>query len=411
MDGFATPQALLAAPALRAHNLVMASPVLTTQAQIDDLIAALALVDAVAFDTEFHSERTYIPRLMLIQLASRDNIWIVDPLAPIDLRPLLEALARPGLTVVGHALKNDLRIAWLQFAKLPTRVFDTQVAAAFLGHGLQTGLGTLLHNALAVHQPKGDQMADWSQRPLPERLLGYAAGDVAHLLRLHDLLAGELDSLGRLAWVEQECHELCDPLRYSRDPDLAWQRVSGSRRMDPREAGVLHALAAEREVLALAEDVVPHFLLPDDVLLLLARHAPVQRKDLEGDRRFHHRAVQRFGQRWLEAIARGLATPQHRPPSRPPPGQELEAVSALLMLLVVDIANRNNLAPQLLVKRDTLLEALRSEPDSPEALAEAAELHGWRADLLVGPLWNLLTGTLKVTCSQSGPTGFRLEFS
>jgi ribonuclease D len=388
----------------------MTRPVSTTQPQIDELIAALATEDAVAFDTEFHSERTYIPRLMLMQFATRDRIWLVDPLAPIDLRPLLDAMARPGLTVVGHALKNDLRIAWLQFSKVPTRVFDTQVAAAFLGHGLQAGLGNLLHNTLGVHQPKGDQMADWSQRPLPDRLLGYAAGDVAHLLRLHDLLRDELEALGRLAWVEQECHELCDPTRYSRDPDLAWQRVAGSRRMDPREAGVLQALAAEREILALEEDVVPHFLLPDDVLLLLARHAPRARKDLEGDRRFNHRAVLRHGPRWLEAIGRGLELPQHRPTARPPPGPELEAVAALMMLLVVDIANRNSLAPQLLVKRDTLLEALRLLPETSETFGEAAELQGWRAELLVGPLWSLLNGGLRVTCLRDGPSGFRLAF-
>lgn len=388
---------------------MLQEPIVTTQAQVDALIAALAVEDDVAFDTEFHSERTYVPRLMLMQLATRSRVWLVDPLAAVNLQPLFDAMSRPGLTVVGHALKNDLRIAWLQFSRVPVLAFDTQVAAAFLGHGLQAGLGTLLHNALGVHQPKGDQMADWSQRPLPDRLLGYAAGDVANLLRLYDLLRDELSALGRLDWVQEECHELTDSTRYVRDPELAWQRVAGSRRMEPREAGVLHALAAEREMIAAEEDLVPHFLVPDDVLLQLARHAPRQRKDLESDRRFNHRAVQRYGTRFLDAIGRGLESPMQRPASRPPPSPEIEAVAALMMLLVGDIAWRNTLAPQLLVKRDTLVNALRAPLASVADFATAADLDGWRADLLAEPLWRLLTGDLLVTC-RHGAEGPQLHF-
>ena len=388
----------------------MSLSVLHTAAEIDALIATLQGQTIIGFDTEFHSERTYVPRLMLMQIATPDEVFLIDPLGKGDIAGLFAAMARPGLCVIGHALKNDLRIAAMQWGVAMSEVFDTQIAAAFLGHGLQIGLSGLLSNVLGVHQPKGDQMSDWSQRPLPPRMLGYAAGDVAHLLLLHARLTEELDRLERRAWVIEECQELCDLSRYVRDPDQAFQRVAGGRRMDPRQAGVLYALAAEREKMAIEEDLVPHFLLPDETLVLLARAAPRSRRDLEGDRRFSQRAVFRYADRWLAAVATGLENPLDRPPSRPPPGPELEAVVSLIMLLVGEIAARGSLAPQLLIKRDTLLGALREMPPTAEALAEALELHGWRADLLVAPLWDLLRGRLQAACGPDAEAGFKLTF-
>ncbi len=385
-------------------------PIVATQEQLAELVAALSTADLVGFDTEFHSERTYVPRLMLLQLATRDGLWLVDPLADIDLKPLVQAMRRPDLTVIGHALRNDLRILWLQFNLLPERVFDTQIAAAFLGHGLQIGLSGLLQSLLQVHQSKGDQMADWSKRPLPERMVGYAAGDVAHLLPLHARLQDELTRLGRAEWVAEECAMLTDSAPYIRDPDAAFLRVAGGRRMDAREAGVVRALAVEREQIAQEEDIVPHFLLPDEMLHTLARVAPVRRADLDNDRRLNHRTVHRHAQRWLDAVSRGLAEPHHRPAGRAPPGWELEAVAALMMLLVNDIAVKQNLAPQLLVKRETLLNAVREPLTTREALATALGLSGWRAELLIEPMWTLLDGQLAVRCQRQQNGALHLRF-
>jgi ribonuclease D len=385
-------------------------PLVTTESEVAQVCQALQQSPRAAFDTEFHSERTYAPRLMLVQVATDNDLWVIDPLAGPSLQPLFDALARPGLVVVGHALRNDLRIAWLTYRVVPSEVFDTQVAAAFLGHGLQVGLGTLLEAELGVHQPKGDQMADWSQRPLPERLHGYAAGDVRHLLELHDCLSRHLQERGRLDWVHEECAELSEPTRHARDPDSAFHRLAGSRRMDANEAGVLYALAEEREAIAQQEDMVPHFLLPDEVLQQLARHAPNHRRDLDADRRFQHRAVHRYAERWLAAIARGRRKPLHRPSGRPPPAPELDSVAALMMLLVQEVAQKHELAPALLVKRDMVLNALRSRPGDAEALALAAELHGWRKDLLAEPLWGLLDRRLRAQVVDDGKVGMRVVF-
>jgi ribonuclease D len=381
-------------------------PLLTTAAELRSVVLAVQRSPLVAFDTEFHSERTYKPQLMLVQVATAEGIWLLDPLT-IDLRPLMEAMA--GRLVVGHALKNDLRIVWLNYGLLFPQVFDTQIAASLLGYGLQIGLSGLLLQTLGVHQPKGEQMSDWSQRPLPDKLRGYAAGDVANLLPLYDQLHGRLSERNRLAWLQEECAELAHPERYERDPDEVWLRVSGARKLSPKEAGVLAALAAERERLALEEDMVPHFLMPDDTLLALAKTAPRHKREIEGDRRLQQRGVQRYAARWVEAVERGLKQPIQREASRPPPPAELEPVVSLALLVVGDIAQREAVAQGLLVKRDQLTEALREPRADADALAEAAGLHGWRRDLLAQPLWQLVAGKLGVRCGPGQPLELRLE--
>ena len=395
----------------------LTSPHHETEVETIDQPQALAAVlhalrgdDPVAIDTEFHSERTYIPRLMLLQVATASQVWLLDPLT-LDLQPVIEALARPGRLVIGHAVRNDLRILWQVYGVRFGMVLDTQVAGAFLGHGLQIGLGPLLQRELGIKLAKGEQMADWSQRPLPEKLKSYAAGDVLHLATLWQQMADRLQQSGRLGWVEQECRELSEPTQFDRDPDQAGDRVAGARRLDPREAGIVYALAAERERLAQQEDVVPHFLLPDEMVLALAKAQPRTVRDLQGDRRLQQRGVQRHGQRWIDAIALGLRNPVHRAPGRAPPPPELEAVAALAMLQLADLANREQVAPQLLLKRDTLVNSLQDQPTSAEMLADSCSLRGWRRDLVMDALWQFLAGRVQVRCAADAESGFRLSFS
>jgi ribonuclease D len=378
--------------------------------QLHEVLEALDKGFPVALDTEFHSERTYVPRLMLLQLATPEGLWLLDPLS-LDLKPVIEKLASPGQVVLGHAVRNDLRILWQVYGVRFDMVLDTQVAAAFLGHGLQVGLAHLLMRELNVKLSKGEQMADWSQRPLPEKLKVYAAGDVLYLAELWQLLVARLQERGRLGWVEQECRDLCDPSQFDRDPDQAGDRVSGARRLDARETGVVYALAAERERLAQQEDVVPHFLLPDEMLLAMAKALPRTLRDLQADRRLQQRGVHRHGQRWLDAIALGLQNPIQRAPGRAPPPPELEAVAGLAMLLLADLAARELVAPQLLLKRDTLIGALQDAPSSAEDLAKACGLRGWRKELVLAPLWQFLTGRTLASCAVGGEAGVRLVFA
>ena len=171
--------------------------------QLNALCERVAQSAHVALDTEFHTERTYAPRLMVVQLAFDDGAVIVDPLAVPDLRPLLDALAQT--VVVGHALSSDLKIFADRFDRVPANVFDSQVAAAFLGYGMQISLADLVRELEGVRLAKSQTVSDWSTRPLSHKQLDYLVDDVAHLLPMHQKLTARLEAAGRLEWAREEC--------------------------------------------------------------------------------------------------------------------------------------------------------------------------------------------------------------
>ncbi|MCO4759940.1 MAG: ribonuclease D [Myxococcales bacterium] len=381
-----------------------------TQSDLDALIGDLDGVERVALDTEFHGERSYVPHLMLVQVGTEDDIWLVDPLADIDLTPLFEFLAQPVPLVIGHALHNDLEIIYLKYGVLLQGVFDTQIAASFLGYGLQIGLTGLLREIADVRLPKGAQMADWSRRPLPERQWTYAANDVRYLPKIHHVLATDLAARGRTEWVAEECLALGADGRYGRDPQLAYLRVSGYRKLRNVEGGVLVELAAEREHLAAAQDTVPHFLLSDDVLTTLARRMPLAREDLNGNRRLNNRNVHRYADRWIAAVERGKKKPLARPPPRQPTTPGMDAAAALLMLMVNEVADRESLAPQLLLRRKTVQKALLSPHQDKAGLLAALGVSGWRAEQIGGLAWDLLDGRMNVACERDGKGNLGVVF-
>jgi len=368
-------------------------------AGFDALIADVEASDRVAIDTEFHGERTYVPKLMLVQIATERAIYLVDPLSDIDLPALCDALAQPdGPLVIGHALHNDLEIIFLRCGKLLPRVFDTQIAAAFLGHGLQVGLANLVSRLCDTRLAKDGQMADWSRRPLSDKLRRYAADDVRYLLAVHDTLARGLRERQREAWVMEECARLADGARYQRSPERAYLRVGRHRTLRNPDLGVLAAVAAERERLASELDIVPHFLVPDDLLLAMARGAPQTRAEMKSHRRLNHRQISRYMDRWLAAIRVGLENPVKRAPALPPAAPGVDSTAALAMLLVSAIADEHELASQLLVKRAQLKEALQRGVSSQAQLLEIMKLAGWRAELVGVPLWDLFCGRIAAVC-------------
>ncbi len=381
-----------------------------TQDDVERLASHLRDKPRVALDTEFHGERSYVPHLMLVQLATEDDIWLVDPLADVDLKPLFEAVAGPTPLLIGHALHNDLEILFLRYNTVFEGVFDTQVAASFLGFGLQVGLTGLLREVAGVRLPKGAQMADWSVRPLPARQGEYAANDVRYLLHAHHVLSTDLDQRGRSGWVAEECLPLGNSERYQRNPQLAYRRVSGYRKLRAREGGVLVELAAERERLAAEQDLVPHFLVSDDVLMTLARRMPQARDDLKGNRRLNNRNVHRYGDRWIAAVARGQHTPLEQPKARPPTTPGMDAAAALIMLMVNEVADREDLAPQLLLRRKVVQRVLQAGTIEREGLLDAFGLVGWRRELLGELIWDLLDGRVNVACERHGERGLGVVF-
>jgi ribonuclease D len=272
-----------------------------------EVLAALERAPLYCLDTEFHRERTYHARLALLQLAWDDQIVLVDPVA-VDVAPLARVLDGPGRCVM-HAASQDLEILARVCRTVPAQLFDTQVAAGFLGYS-SVGLGGLLQAELGRAVPKADRLTDWLVRPLPEGATSYAASDVAHLEELHDRLVERLEERGRLQWALDECDVLRRRSAAPNDPNRAWWRIKEARSLRGRAAAVAQSLAAWRERRAAEVDRPVRYLLADLPLVAMAQRPPSSESDLarvrgldEGKRRGH------AAKELLGAVAEGVNLP------------------------------------------------------------------------------------------------------
>lgn len=350
----------------------------------------------VAIDTEFHAERTYSPRLMVVQVALENEVAIVDPLAIVQLRPLAEALVHTE--VVGHALSSDLKIFADRFDLVPHRVFDTQVAAAFLGYGMQVSLLELVRDVRGVRLAKSQTVSDWGTRPLSQRQIEYLVDDVAHLLPMETVLVDRLRAAGRLEWVREECALLGELERYRIDERRAYLRLPGAVRMNRRELGILRELARFRDAAARRRDVPPRYVVPDDVVAGLATLRPKSLDDLAQLRRLDAGVRRQHGAAILEAIERGEALAEDDLPERPkrPLGASRDTLVSLMSIIVGEIAREHDLAPSLLVPRASLERVSRELPNDADAFARALEISPWRLQLVAEPLRRLLAGEASV---------------
>ncbi|MBV8721539.1 MAG: HRDC domain-containing protein [Candidatus Eremiobacteraeota bacterium] len=346
----------------------------------------------VAIDTEFHAERTYSPRLMVVQLAFDDGAAIVDPLAIHDLRPLAEALAEA--TVVGHALSSDLKIFADRFDRIPLSVYDTQVMAAFLGYGMQISLADLVRDLRHVRLAKSQTVSDWSARPFSERQIDYLVDDVAHLLPMYDALRERLHAKGRLEWATEECAQLGELDRYRVDERRAYLRIPGATRMSRRELGILSEIVKLRERIARERDVPVKYVVPDDVVAGLVTLRPKEPEDLAQLRRLDTGARRQLGSAILQAVARGQAIPEAELPEKPqrPLGPSRDTLVSLLGVVAGEIARESELPASLLVPRAALERLARDAPRERAAFDAALDLAPWRLELVAEPLWRLLSG-------------------
>ncbi len=346
----------------------------------------------VGVDTEFHAERTYAARLMVVQLAFADGAAIVDPLAIADLRPLAQALCET--TVVGHALASDLKILAERFGFVPSHIFDCQVAASFLGYGMQVSLADLVRDLCGVSLAKSQTVSDWSARPLSPKQIDYLVDDVAHLLEMQDKLTERLVSAGRYAWAMDECAQLSNPDRYRADERRMLQRVPGSNRLNRRDLAILAQIVLLRDRLARERDVPPKYIFPDDVLAGLATLHPHSELELVQLRRLDAGMRRSFGDAIVAAVRRGEATPEDRLPEKPvrPLGNARETLVGLLGVALGEIARENDLPPSLLVPRSSLERVAREIPPDRESFERALGVTGWRLDLVGEQLWGLLSG-------------------
>ena len=367
---------------------------LSTTSEVELLVEHLLDEPRYALDTEFLRERTYYAKLALVQIAWSGGVALIDPLttAPEALKPLLEG---KGLAVI-HAASQDLEILAQDCGAVPSRVFDTQIAAAFVGLG-RPSLAKLTQELLDVSLSKAEQLADWTRRPLSPAALRYAAADVTHLLPLHDALSARLETLERDAFCGAECEEQRTASLAERPDEQAWWRIKGSRSMSRRSQGVAQEVAAWRVSRARQQDKPLKWVLSDMALLGVIQRAPKNLGALRKIRGFEGRALHDdAAQSLLEAVRRGEELSDDavcRPPERDG-HKPSETHVALAMAWLTERARQISIEPSVL--------ATRSDVEEFVASRAGRLAHGHRHRVIGVELDKLLDGRLALTCDPDG---------
>ncbi len=378
---------LPASPAVPATPPPPPQPVVSVEsaAALAAAADAWAGAAALALDTEFVRERTFFPRLGLIQVSDGRTAYLIDPLAVSDLAPFAAVLGAPGTVKVVHSASEDLEVFKRALDAVPEPLFDTQIGAALAGVGGSLGYQKLVATVLGVELGKGETRTDWLARPLSSAQRSYAAEDVAYLLPVYERLRAELQRLGRLHWVLEDSAALLSGLtRLDEDPESAYRRIRGAGRLNRRQLGVLQTLAAWRDQEARRRDLPRSFVLKEDLLLSLATRQPTVVRDLERLPALDARQAARDSATWLALIEKALARPDSELPE---PAERLPFTPAVRQLedrlrqLVAERAAALGIPPEILSSRRNLSGLLKSALVDPEPRLPR-ELAGWRREVI-----------------------------
>lgn len=342
----------------------------------------------IALDTEFLREKTYYPKFCLLQIAAPGWVACVDPIAITDLSPLFEAIYNPNIVKVLHSCRQDLEIFYQITGRIPGPIFDTQIAAPLLGFQENPGYAMLVSSFLNINLSKAHTRTDWTQRPLSDDQIQYAADDVIYLCKIYTQMCEQLDKLGRLNWLESDFALLNNPELYQLSPENAWLKVRGKNKLTGRQLSILQSLTEWREQTAQTENKPRNWLFPDDMLLELAKLQPVTIADLAKIRNINERSVNRYGKVMCELIDAARQRPPKPFKDKDQPAkktQQHEAVLDVLSAVVRIRAEENSLNPIILATRKELEQLLFGDEECPL-------LQGWRYNMAGQELTGLLQG-------------------
>lgn len=358
------------------------------------LVDQLAEHDVYGLDTEFHRERTYFARLALLQLSWPGGVAVVDPLV-VDVSGLRRVLEGSG-TCVMHAASQDLEILARVCGTVPSRLFDTQVAAGFLGYS-NVGLGGLVQAELGIKLPKADRLTDWTARPLGDDAVAYAASDVEHLHELHRRLSAQLEARGRLEWAMAECELQRSRALATQHPERAWWRIKEARSLRGRAAAIAQTLAAWRERKAAEVDRPVRYVLPDLALVSMAQRPPRREADLARVRGLDD-SKRRGGaaREILAAVREGQALDLDEVQLPPTDGvdRSRRATASLVSAWAAQRARELEIDAAILATRSDIETFLA---DGTGRLAE-----GWRREVVGGPIRALAAGDASIALDERG---------
>ncbi|KPM17929.1 ribonuclease D [Citromicrobium sp. WPS32] len=372
---------------MKIHDLI------TTTDALADLCDRLGKGDFVCVDTEFMRENTYWPELCLVQIGDEHEAAAIDPLADgIDLKPLLDLLTEnEDVLKIFHAGSQDVEIFYNLTGKTPHPIFDTQIAMMAISQSEQIGYANLVEHWLDKTIDKGARFTDWSRRPLTDRQLEYAIGDVTYLAKIFPRILKKLMKTDRGMWLNAEMEKLADPENYAIEPDKAWKRIRAQGR-NAQALGRLKAVAAWREGEAQHKNIPRGRIMRDETLADIASHPPKKQADLAKVRGLSNAwKDNEIGNRLMDVLENAEPLPDSEMPARnsrgAPLGKEGALVADLLKLLLKIRAREIDVAPRLLARSGELEQLAAGVRDLPI-------LEGWRREVFGRDALDLVEGKL-----------------
>jgi len=387
---------------------------ITQTAEVEQIARNIAEEGRFAFDLEFVSEGRYVPDLALVQLAwgpaEEPSVAIIDCLEA-DLGSVIDLIADERVETIAHAAKQDLGLLGARFGVTARALWDTQIAAAFVGIGEQIGYAKLAAHFAGVRLDKRSQYTKWLRRPLSAEQLSYAANDVRYLLLAWDRLRCTLEERARLAWVREESERLARSSAYHPADEDSYVEVRGWARLDPEALGALRELAAWRQATARARNLPLSWVLPDGAMVEICRTRPPDARDLKRVRGIGDGTLRRSGQAILEAVSRGAAAPMKAPKRsrKRALSSRAEAWAGVIHQLVLARCTREGVAPRFVGTRADA-EALAGWFDNGDRsqLPDIGLLRGWRRELAGDAALAWLEGRTALAIDCEGDAGLDL---
>lgn len=364
----------------------------TTSQALKECCNELANSHFLALDTEFLREKTYFPKLALIQIANESSTYVIDPLAIENLDDFFTLVNNPDITKVLHSARQDYEIFFNLQGHLPKPIFDTQVAASLLGHGEQIGYANLIKSLLDIDVDKSQTRTDWTKRPLNNKQLDYAASDVIHLAKVYPMMLEKLDKLNRTNWLDDDFTQLTNEDTFQADKRSMWKKIKSANRLPSQKLSIVQELADWRETQAILQDRPRKHVLSDESIVDIANQQPDTISSIREIRQINPRLKEPDFKQLLACVQTGLNKPESDWPKfarKHKPSMEQSAIVDILSVIVQISAAENQISPAFICNKKDLVKIVCGDSDSPL-------YQGWRKQLVGESIKRFLSGSSNI---------------
>ncbi len=372
-------------------------PPITSDSEVTAFCQRAAKSPFIAFDTEFVSESRYRPQLCLLQVATEQEFAIIDTLVVNNVNEFWDLLVSGDHVTIAHAAREEFLFCFRAVGQRPKNLFDVQLAAGMIGHEFPAAYSNLVAKTLGKPVDKGETRTDWMKRPLSAAQIDYALQDVVHLKPLYDSLSRELQQLGRMDWLDEEMSVWLTSMEVS-ESEPQWQRVAGISGLNSRALAVVREIWITRDDEARHRNRSPKRVLPDDLIVELARRGTADPKRLKAIRGFENRVSAAMIQPLAEAIDRANALAEHELPPKLPRSKtmNLGLLGQFLTTALKIVCNRENIAAGIVGTaqdiRDLAAWHMKMAPANPKPTLAT----GWRAKIIGQMIEDMLDGSVAI---------------